>query len=583
MRLAVVAAFVAAGLVVAALGRTASDDRDAGVDTGGAAVVAPLRERFLFGVPWGTLTTAAFVLGVYLFVQGGYDHWYNPVVIPFRAWSYFEPLGVVTAAFAHSGPGHLLGNLMATLTLASVAEYAFGHFPDRRDGADGDGARADGGSGAGADGTSAGESWVDRPRVRAFVLFPAGAVVVGLATAAFSLGPVVGFSGVVFAFAGFSLLYRPLTTVVALTASGTLSLVYNALQNPVVVASGRAAYVTPWWASIAVQGHALGLLVGLLVAFALASRRRDALPRPGRLFVGALLFCAEQSLWAVYWYRGGETYVLYRAVGVTLVVVLALLVAALGTYGSSDASWDVFRDASLRGAVSRATPAMGAVLCLSVVTAGLAGAAVPVSLSTVDDGSLPGEPVHVRDYQVTYAEGVENGMVSVVEVSAFGETTSVNTSGVIVRNPERRIWTTAVTKGRLAFAGRSTVVLGGVGWRETVVAVREGWRTTGGNVTYVVRLRHDGEAHLSYASPSAAARPRIDGRTVAVAPTNGSFSLAVTGANETTFTPVPEGNETVSAGGLTFLREGRTVVATTGGNATRVQVAAKETYGRRRQ
>ena len=568
MRAAVVLAFVAAVLATVALDRvrgagdTTGNGRTNGgrTDPGGGRATA-IDDRLLFGVPWGTLTITAFVLAVYLFVQGGYDRWFRPLVIPFRAWSYFEPLGLLTAAFTHAGPGHLIGNLLATLAFATVAEYAVGHYPA-------DGERAPPGS------------WRANPYVRGFVLFPAGALIAGLATAVFSLGPIIGFSGVVFAFAGFALLYRPVTTVVALSASGALSVAYNALQSPVLVASGRPAYITPWWASIAVQGHALGLLVGLIAAVAFASWRGDRLPRPRRLFACALLFGAEQSMWAIYWYRGGETYVLYRAVGLVAVVVLALLVAALGTY--STYTWRPLGGASIREALGRATPPMAAWVCLLVVTAGLAGAAVPVSLATVGSADLPGEPIEVRDYQVTYAEGVENGMVSAVQVSAFGETTSVNTSGVIVRNPDRGIWTTEVTKGRLAFAGRARIVVGGVGWRETVTVTREGWRAIGGNVTYTVTLRHDGTTRLAYTAEPATAEPRIAGRTMTFVPTNGTFSLAVSRNNRTAVVPVPERNETVSAAGLSFVRRGPDVFAVTNDNATRVRIGSKEMYGGQR-
>ena len=83
-----------------------------------------IRRRLVLGVPWGTLLVVGFVLCVYLFLQGGWDHWYNPVVIPFRAWSYLAPLGVAVSGFAHSGSGHLLGNLCGTLAVAPLVEYA---------------------------------------------------------------------------------------------------------------------------------------------------------------------------------------------------------------------------------------------------------------------------------------------------------------------------------------------------------------------------------------------------------------------------------------------------------------------------
>ncbi|QLG62135.1 rhomboid family intramembrane serine protease [Halorarum salinum] len=549
MRAAVVVAALVALLAVVLLERARGD---------GEGVGDVLRRRFVLGVPWGTLTTVAVVLAVYLHVQGGLTHWYAPVTLPFYAWTYLEPLGMLFAGLAHGGPGHLLGNLVGTLVLAPLAEFAFGHFAARR-------------------GESTFGSRRRNPYVRAFVLFPAAAVGVAVLTALFSLGPVIGFSGVVFAFAGAALVYYPLATVVALAGARVLNLTYQVLRQPVVQASGRPSYVTPWWADIAVQGHAFGLLVGVLLAAGLAARRGDSLPRPRRLLLGTLLFGVAQSLWAVYWYRGGESYVLYRAVGLALVVLLGVLVATLAV-----GERRTLRVGSVREFLATLTPRNAAVVCLLVVLAAIAGPAIPVNLNAVDDEPLPGDPVEVRGYSVTYAEDVRNGMVSIVDVEAFGETTNVTTSGVVVRNPDRGVWTTATTKGRLAFAGRSTVVVGGVGWRDTVTAVREGYETVGGDAAYRVTLRHDGDERVAYTSPAATAEPRLGGRNVSVKPTEEEFLLVVTRGNETAEVSVPGENETATAGGLAFVRDGRAVIAVTDGNETRVRVANRETYDGRR-
>ncbi|QLG27483.1 rhomboid family intramembrane serine protease [Halorarum halophilum] len=546
MRAAVVLAALVALVALALL------ERARGGNSHGLGTI--LRRRFVLGVPWGTLTTVAVVLAVYLFVQGGFAHWNSPIVIPFRAWSYLAPLGILTAGLAHGGPGHLLGNLMGTLVLAPLAEYAFGHFAAGR-------------------GESTFGAVRRNPYVRAFVVFPALAVLLALVSAAFSLGPVIGFSGVVYSFAGVALLYYPLATVVALSATSVLNLAYQSLRQPVVVASSRPSFYTPWWADIAIQGHALGLLAGILLAAALAARRGDDLPRPRRLALGALLFGVSQSLWTLYWYRGGETYVLYRAVGLSMVLLFAVL---LGTLAVGD--WRTLRLNPAREFLATLTPQNAAVVCLLVVTAALAGAAIPVNLTTVDDEPLPGDPIEVRGYTVTYAEDVENGMVSVVDVEAFGETTSVNTSGVVVRNPDRGVWTTATTKGRLAFAGRSQVVLGGLGWRDSVTAIRRGYSTPGGDVVYRITLEHDGERRVAYTSPPAEAEPQIDGQNVSVEANGTGFQLVVTRDNESARAPVPSGNETVTAGGLSFVRDGRRVFALTDDNETRVRVATRETY-----
>jgi membrane associated rhomboid family serine protease len=516
---------------------------------------AHLRSRFVVGVPWGTLVSAVGVLAVYLLLQGGWSSWNTPVTIPFRAWSYFYPLGLGTAAFAHSGPGHLIGNLVGTLVLAPLAEYAWGHFPRER-------------------GVQTFTSPLTNPYVRAFVAFPVAVFGVGLFTAAFALGPVIGFSGVVFAFAGFALVRYPIATVVAVSAGNALRTLYGALRSPTVSASAGPSYSSPWWADIAIQGHAIGLLAGILLGTWLARARGDDRPSAARVVVGVALFGIAQSMWAVYWYRGGETYVLYRAAGVALVVSLATLVAA--TVAASDRSLIPTPD---RSDTVRSVPRwqIGATVLL-LCTAALAGPAVPVNLTTASSGDLSGQsdPITVRDYEVTYAEDVPNGMVSVIDVEAFGETTQVNTSGVVVRSRERGIWMTAVSKGRLDFTGTSWVRLGGVGWRETVRVERQGWNAVGGGTVYRVALVYGDRNVTAYTSPSARAEPVIAGRNVSVEATPEGFQLNVSVKNRSATGPVPAVNETASVGGLDFINVDGRVYAVNGG--TRVRVARAETY-----
>lgn len=515
---------------------------------------ARLRERFVLGVPWGTLVSAAFVLGVYLVVQGGLRNWYTPVTIPFRAWSYFYPLGMVTAAFSHNGANHLLGNLVGTLTLAPLAEYAWGHFPRNR-------------------GAQTFSSVRTNPYVRGFVAFPAAVLVVGLLSSVFAIGPVIGFSGVVFAFAGVALVNYPLGTVVALIGGDAIRLVYNALRTPILTASGRPAYISPWWADIAIQGHALGLLIGVLVGVAIVRSGGGGRPSARRLWLGAFLVAVEQSLWAVYWFRGGDTFVLYRAAGVVLVAGLAVVVV-LAVAASDDPlfEWDLGVDT---GVVRNWQVAAG-VLLLS--TAAIAGPAVPANLFTADSAELPGDEWTVRDYEVTYAENVRNGMVSVVEVDAFGETTAVNTSGVIVRSETRGIWTTVVPKGRLAFDGRIPVRVGGVGWRETVYAQRDGWAVLGGGTAYRVGLDDGESGRVVYTSGPVTAGPTLDGRNVTVEPTPEAYRLRVTRGNGSVnrTATLPANNGSVTIDGLRFTRESSTVSVSY--NRTRLELLTRETY-----
>ena len=535
-------------------GTEGSDDGEARRASGDRT----LRRRFVLGVPWGTLVSALFVACVYLFLQGGLTRWRAPLVLPFRAWSYFYPLGMATAAFAHAGPAHLIGNLVGTLTLAPLVEYAWGHFPRRR-------------------GSSSFGSFRTNPLARAFVLFPAAVLGVGLATAVFAVGPIVGFSGVVFAFAGFALVYYPVWTVVALTAGRAVDLVFNALAEPTITAAGRSTYVTPWFANIAVQGHAVGLLFGLLLGLALADRRGDSPPSALRLWVGTFLFAVAEGLWAVYWYLSGDTFVLFRAVGAALVVALATLVAA-AVRGSDRTLRDRGRVAGgrLRRAVGGVSVKRVALGTLVLAAAALSGVAVPVNLFAVSEGGFANQSVEARDYRVTYAEGVQSGMVPAVDVAGLERATNVTTSGVIVRNPDRGIWTTAVTTGRLASAGRATVPVGGVGWRETVVADRDGWNVIGGGTAYRVGVGTDGRIVPVYVSEPATATAVVAGWNVSVAPAPDEFYVVLSDGGERRRAPLPAPNGSVSVGGVTFVRDGSALFAEI--RETRVPVAAEETY-----
>jgi hypothetical protein len=418
--------------------------------------------------------------------------------------------------------------------------------------------------------------------------------------------------------------------VIALAAGNVLQLLYSALSSPVTVASASPSFAPPWWAGIAIQGHALGLLCGVL-AGVLLIRRREHAPSAFSLWVGVLLLGVSQSLWAVYWYRGGETFVLFRAVGTVLVFALAGLVAVgvatpdrpslldrdRGRHSALDVDLGLGLNTDLD--VGRSVRRVAtAVLVASLL--GMAVPAVPVNLTAVSDeqvGDASGTGVsaspvpsnalspngsardsdgtndpnasnasalrangtiEIRGYTIRYAERVQNQLVSVIDVSAFGETTAVNTSGVIVTNADREIWTTAASKSRLGFAGSATVRVGGVGWAEVVGVRRSGWSVAGGNSTYKVFLQpNDDDRRLAYAAPPAIGEPVLDGKNVSIAPRRQGFAVVVS-RNNTTLerAPIPRKNGSVSVAGLTFERDEGRLLATYG--TTEVQVAERETY-----
>ncbi|EFW91756.1 rhomboid-like intramembrane serine protease [Haladaptatus paucihalophilus DX253] len=504
-----------------------------------------LRRRLLFGVPWGTLVCVTGVVAVYLFVQDGWNHWYNPVTVAFASWSYLYPLGMLAGPFSHVGPSHLLGNMTSTLAVAPLAEYYFGHYPPER-------------------GETSFSSWRTNPWVRAFVLFPLGVVVIALCTGLFSWGPVIGFSGVFFAFAGFALVRYPLGTVVALSAQDVIQTLYVAFRSPQTIGEATTHFSRPWWFGIAVQGHTLGFFLGAVAGVYLL-RTRDVRPSALRTWAGGVIVLVSSSLWALWWYRGMETFVLFRGLGVIFVLALATLVAL--AVRTTD-----------RNAFSPKTRQVGAVLLLIPLIA-MAGVAVPINLTSVQHGgqnALSG--VSVRGYTVTYAEDVPNQKVSVVDVSVGGETTQVNTSGVIVVNPDREIWSREVSKGQLAYSGGATVRVGGVGWSKAVRIKRTGWSATGGGTAYQVWLRPlDGQWKRAFSSGPATASPVLAGNNVSIVAQKGRFALRLSRNNTTVGTaPMPTRNATVTVDGIRFTREKRRIMASI--NDTRVQVAAKEQY-----
>lgn len=472
-----------------------------------------LRSRFYLGVPWGSILSLGFVLFVYLVVQEGAVRWTEPLAIPFSAWSYFYPVGWLFASFAHVGPGHLLGNLTSAAILAPLAEYVWGHYPDTKDGA-----------------------WHADPRLRAFVLFPSFVLGLGVFTSLFTWGPVIGFSGVVFAFAGFVLVRYPLLVVVALAARSALRTVAAALDEPIAVVETTASVSPPWWYGIAVQGHALGFLLGVLVGAALL-HHRGTRQDPLRLWLGSLLVGLSLSLWAVWWVRGAETFVLYRALGIALVVALATLVTA--ALAASD-----------RQFVGTLSYRRTAVLLLVLPLVSMCLVAVPLNLTAVD-GASPDEAVTVGDYTVFYDEEITNRTFSVVDVEAFGEATDVTASGVIVVSEERTVWSQEVTRAELRTHGEGSVRVGGLTWGERIEAEREGWVVDDDRV-YRIWLEHDGERTVAYTSEPVVVPGSIDGHEVAVLAGNDGFRIAVDGEDRA---PVPDLGESVTVEGIEFVRE----------------------------
>ncbi len=480
-----------------------------------------LRARLLLGIPWGTLVSIGLVLFVYYIVQDGLANVYDPVVLPFQSWSYLYPTGWLTAGFAHSGFNHLLNNVTAALVLGSIAEYAFSHYPTER-GAVSFGSRS------------------MNPYVRAFIIVPVAILAIGLFTALFALGPVIGFSGVVFAMAGFALVRYPLTTVLGLFGIQLLRRVIEAIREPITSAGISApAPSPPWWAEVAIQGHAIGFLVGVLLAV-YVFRRRDTIPDAWRIFAGVLGFAIAQSLWAVYWYEGHDQYLLLRAIGIVLVVALAVLIAVAVAGRMRD----------IAGLIAERRLALGIMV---IALAAMIGPAVAVNLVATDPGAAADRPaLEVGDYRVIYAEGIDNEMVAVggIDVGGLG---NVSTSGVIVYSEPRTIWSRELTPQRLADQGFGWVTLGGVGWRTNVFVDREAWRVLGNGSVYQVWLQTTDQSVHAFASEARRADVRIANRTLSIGIEDERFQVSVAHQGATVGTAtIPASNESVTIADLTL-------------------------------
>jgi hypothetical protein len=504
----------------------------------GGRLGATLRRRFVLGVPWGTLLAVLALLVIYYGLQGGNTG--NPVVVGFRSWSYTYPLGMVLAPFAHSSESHLIGNLVSTLAFAPVAEYVWSHYPTRR-------------------GRQTFGSALSNPFVRILV-FLAGVFVVGLATSVFIPGALIGFSGVVFAFAGFGLVTWPAAAIFALVGERVVSLAYFALDNPVYVAGGQTRFITPWFANVAIQGHALGLLVGVLLGLAVV-RRRDRWPSARLVWFAVLVFAVAKSLHALYWYLGGVRYAMFRAIGLASVLVLALVIAAAA----------IRTDRTLVGRIdlSRRTAATGVIVCV-VLAIGVV--AVPYNVVAVTAGPAADDGVQVRDYTVTYAEDVTDRYVASVEIPVIRDAFTINTSGVIVTSDRRNAWEVVVPPGRLAVRGEVAVPVGGLGWRETVRVNRTGWSVVDGGSTYRVTMARDGTDPRQVFTADPVTVPAIvNGSRIQIAPANPGFRVAVEPDNTTRLTaPVPVEGTNVTLGDITFNRTGGSLRAVHDGTILRI-------------
>lgn len=526
------ALILALALAAVVLHRFSSDEN---------GLVGTVKDRFVLGVPWGTLVVVALVYAIYYLVQGGGQRG-GPIVVGFRSWSYWYPQSMLFSSFTHSSHSHLMGNLFGTLAFAPIVEYAWGHYPRSADQADMGKSVSDHGLGSRESRLDRYGRWLEHPAVR-IGTFVGVVFVVGIVGSLIVPGAAIGFSGVVFAFAGFALVTFPIAAVLAIVGIQVVRLVYRSFTDPFVLAQAQERFVRPSWADVAVQGHLYGLLIGVLLALVLL-RYRDHSPNLRHVFFAVLVFAVSRSLQSIYWFLGNEGYVLFQALGTAGVILLATIIAV--------ATIENDRLLVSRIDLRVSTAVVGFIVAL-VLALALLG--VPYNLVSVTGGEEVEDGIEIQDYTVTYAEGVENKYISALDLPVY-QGPSVRMSGVIVVSEKRNVWERSVSREQLEIDGSATVVLGDATWRETVRIQRTQWTVAGGNISYQVFGRHDGAYYRLFESDLAVAQPTIDGKTIAIQPAASQSEIVVV-ANETVLgvEPVPADGKHVQIENLSFERE----------------------------
>ncbi|WP_092704371.1 rhomboid family intramembrane serine protease [Halovenus aranensis] len=491
-----------------------------------------LRKRFVVGVPWGTVLAVACVYVVYHVVQGAGNPG-GPNVIGFRSWSLWYPESIVFAWLSHASSSHLTGNVLATLVFGSIAEYAWSHYP-----------------------TVTGQHSFSSLRTNPFAriaMFIVGLSLVGIAGSLFVPGAIIGFSGVVFALAGFAIVTRPLVTVGGILGLDGLDLVYSGFQSPVGFAEARPEFTFPYWADTALQGHLFGLVLGVLLAVWVV-RRRSRSPNVGHVWFAALVFAVTRSMWTIFWFLSDTEFVLFRGLGAASVAVLASVIAVASLSDGRPL---------LQDRIEIQARTVGVVILVGIaVLVALAG--VPYNLADVSPGEEASDGIEIDGYTVTYAENVED-QYTALDLPVVGDALSVETSGVIVTSDERNVWSLETPRDELALNGFSVVVVGDTTWREVVLVNHTQWQLAGGNTTYKVYGQHWGEMddqRLLFSAPLGEGQPTINGQRFGIVPSKRFYDIAVLDANGTRKqVRVPAHNESVELGGVTFTRTDNTLVA----------------------
>lgn len=483
---------------------------------------AEARERLLWGLPIGTAVIVSVNVAFFLLVQRGLENPGDPLFIPFISWSYLYPEGVLSSAVAHANSGHITGNMMATVVFAPLAEYVVGHRNSRH------------------------------PYLRALVFVPLLWYVFALVPAAFAWGPGLGFSGAVFAFFGFVVVFYPVRAVLMVVLISVAGSLFSALLDPISIQVAGERFVRPSWANVAIDAHVIGLLLGFGVAVLYARRYRYPIER-FRVGFALVSIAVLQGLW-IFAVSDGSTYVLYQAAGKAVVVTLGVGL----TYTASELSdGPMFTLSEFR----LRRMAAGTLLVVPLAVFVVVGIWWLAFFGALGFDEQP-EGIEVGDYTVFYGEDVELDLDPPFD-RLFDETPEF--SGVVVSSERRGIRTVGLQQRQLSSNGNATVRVGGFDWMEEIEVERTAMTSATGNSTYTVELEHQSSGqNRSYDSGAADAETVVDGWDVSLESVDGRKMAVLDGEDRRIHVSL-DGSSTVTQGVELWIREGR-VFAESGGN-----------------
>ncbi|MFW5929627.1 MAG: hypothetical protein ACOCT0_04335, partial [Halobacteriota archaeon] len=316
--------------------------------------------------------------------------------------------------------------------------------------------------------------------------------------AAFSWAPGLGFSGAVFAFFGFVVVFYPVVGVLALILTSIASSLLTAALNPVSIQTATEEIVRPSWANVALEAHALGFLLGFGLAVIYARRYRYPIDR-ARVAFAVLAFGLLNGLWILSVSDGTE-FVLYRGIGVGVVVLLSLGLTSTATHLQRGPVLSL-SDLSLRRLVA------STYLTVPILVFLIGGVWFMAMFSALGFVDQP-DGVEVGDYTVFYDDEAEVDLAP-----PFDEmlTENVSFEGVLVESESRSLHMTAMSDSDLRDGG-GVVRVGDVGWTREIDVERTGMTTATSESTYSVVLEEaKSNQSTSYDSGPADTGTSLDG------------------------------------------------------------------------